>query len=48
MRHRRRQHAAVLAFLVFGAEAARADNVADFDRGKTISIVIGYSPGGRL
>ena len=47
MRHRGIAHAIVLAsaFLVATA-GARADAVADFYRGKTITIVIGYSPGG--
>lgn len=46
MRHRRKARAAVLACLLACATAASADTVADFYRGKTISVIIGYSPGG--
>jgi len=38
--------AVVLASLLVGAAGVRADNVADFYRGKTINVIIGYSPGG--
>ena len=34
------------AFIAICAGAARADDVADFYRGKTVNIVVGYSPGG--
>lgn len=45
MQNRRMFGAIVLASLLI-ATGARADAVADFYRGKTISVVIGYSPGG--
>jgi len=47
MHHHRTICVAVLASLL-AAPAARAETVADFYRGKTISVIIGYSPGGGL
>jgi tripartite-type tricarboxylate transporter receptor subunit TctC len=38
--------AAALAAMFFVAADARADSLADFYRGKTIRVVIGYGPGG--
>ena len=38
--------AAALIALVLTTPAARADDVADFYRGKTVRLVIGYGPGG--
>jgi tripartite-type tricarboxylate transporter receptor subunit TctC len=47
MRHRGIVLAIVVASALLVAMAgARADSVADFYRGKTINVVIGYSPGG--
>src|ERR1700690_3653202 len=37
---------AALALLASGAAGARADPIADFYRGKTIRMLIGYGPGG--
>ena len=37
---------AVLAALVFCAPGAKADPIADFYRGKTVRMLIGYGPGG--
>jgi tripartite-type tricarboxylate transporter receptor subunit TctC len=42
----RRRWAAIAAVLVLAATAARADPVADFYRGKTIRIVVGFGSGG--
>jgi tripartite-type tricarboxylate transporter receptor subunit TctC len=41
-----RQWAAILAFLLFVTPQSRADTVADFYRGKTVNLVVGYGPGG--
>jgi len=38
--------AAALAAMLAGASASRADPVADFYRGKTMRMIIGYGPGG--
>jgi tripartite-type tricarboxylate transporter receptor subunit TctC len=37
---------ALAAFVPFGAKPTRADGVEDFYRGRTVSIIIGYSVGG--
>ena len=36
----------VILYAWFGAEAARADAVADFYRGKSVTIYVGFGPGG--
>jgi tripartite-type tricarboxylate transporter receptor subunit TctC len=41
-----RLSAALLAFLAFVASEAHADVVADFYRGRTVNLVVGYGPGG--
>src|SRR5258708_8270078 len=41
-----RRWAAILALLAFVTPGAHADAVADFYRGRTITLVVGYGPGG--
>src|ERR1051326_1072437 len=41
-----RAFAALACSLAFGAAPAAADSVADFYKGKTVSLIIGYSAGG--
>jgi tripartite-type tricarboxylate transporter receptor subunit TctC len=41
-----RRWAAILAFLALVVPEARADAVADFYRGRTVNLVVGYGPGG--
>jgi tripartite-type tricarboxylate transporter receptor subunit TctC len=41
-----RRWAAILAFLALAASDARADEVADFYRGKLIKVVVGFASGG--
>ena len=38
--------AAVLAALMFASEAASADPVADFYRGRQVNLIVGYGTGG--
>jgi tripartite-type tricarboxylate transporter receptor subunit TctC len=41
-----RRSAAIVAFLVIVVPAAHADHVADFYRGRTVTLLVGYGPGG--
>jgi tripartite-type tricarboxylate transporter receptor subunit TctC len=43
---RKPRHAFAVCLIACAATPARADDVADFYRGKTLSIVVGYGPGG--
>ncbi len=42
----KRWAAAVLCFAALTTSAARADEVADFYKGKTVQLIVGYGPGG--